>query len=546
MIRRYSPLSSALLFSAVLLLTGCGAPSVALFMRPPSAPKGETANDHIASARSAWRVLDNPGRRAEWPQARADYGRALAEAFDDLRRADPDWTRAAAKIGTRLAKREFDNLPPELLGTVFPASKMDVERVGERKITEGIGLPVVGWIDDEAKSYHSLPFPPPTGVAVTATALLCFDQGSTPTWEFRYPLASDKVEIGGTEHQLAIDWSASQALYWWMSRMDKANIVNTLRPERLKRQEGVFFGMQLDPNRIPVLFVHGLNSTPLTFAKMLNELSGEEWFQRNYQVWLYYYPTGVPWMLSAKKFRGHFAEATAYASQHGVRTLDDMVIVGHSMGGLITSASLHDPGNDVYSTFISKPIGQLDLRPDERVFLREFLLWKPLDHVDRTVFMSTPHRGSPMADRFFANLAARLIKLPKLLTVDLADSLLRNAAAIADPLILNPVERVRGKSATIRVPTGIDSLSPKQPVFKVLPDGRPFEPGVELHSIIGDRGKGDTPESTDGVVPYWSAHIKGVKSEKIVPSGHSSTRNPQAIEEMKRILRLHLKQCGRR
>jgi hypothetical protein len=37
------------------------------------------------------------------------------------------------------------------------------------------------------------------------------------------------------------------------------------------------------------------------------------------------------------------------------------------------------------------------------------------------------------------------------------------------------------------------------------------------HSIIGDRGKGDTPNSSDGVVPYWSSHLATAKSEKIVP-----------------------------
>ena len=545
MLRRYFPLSSALLLSAALFLSGCGAPSVASFMRPSSAPRGETPPSHIAEARTAWKILANPSRRSEWPQARSAYNRATAAAFDDLRRADPDWTRAAAKIGTRLAKRRSDNLPPEVLGTVFPASKVDVKRIGERNVTDGIGLPVVGWINDKNKYYQSLPFPPPTGVAVTATAVLNFDRGPSPTWEFRYPLKSNTVRAGGVDHKLAVDWSASQALYWWMSQLDKANIKNLLRPERLNREEGVFFGMQLEPDRIPVLFVHGLNSNPRTFALMLNELSGEEWFRRNYQVWLYYYPTGVPWMLSAKKFRGHFADATDYARRHGVRHLDDMIIVGHSMGGLITSASLHDPGTTAYSTFISKPIDQLDLRPDEREFLRGYLLWKPIDHVDRTVFMSTPHRGSPMADRFFANMVARLIKLPKLLTVDLADSLLRNTAAIADPMILDAGERARGKSSHFHLPTGIDSLSPKRPIFKVLPDGCPLEPGVELHSIIGDRGKGDTPNSTDGVVPYWSAHLKNVESEKIVPCGHGSTRNPQAIEEIKRILRLHLKESGR-
>jgi hypothetical protein len=64
-------------------------------------------------------------------------------------------------------------------------------------------------------------------------------------------------------------------------------------------------------------------------------------------------------------------------------------------------------------------------------------------------------------------------------------------------------------------------------------------PGIPYHSIIGDRGRGDTPNSSDGVVPYWSSHLDGAASEKIVPSGHGSPLNPQAIAEVHRILELN-------
>jgi hypothetical protein len=37
------------------------------------------------------------------------------------------------------------------------------------------------------------------------------------------------------------------------------------------------------------------------------------------------------------------------------------------------------------------------------------------------------------------------------------------------------------------------------------------------HSIIGDRGKGDLPNSPDGLVPYWNADLNCAKSELIVP-----------------------------
>ena len=88
-----------------------------------------------------------------------------------------------------------------------------------------------------------------------------------------------------------------------------------------------------------------------------------------------------------------------------------------------------------------------------------------------------------------------------------------------------------------RMPTSIDGLSPKNPALKVL-DSRPMV--IPYHSIIGDRGKGDTPNSSDGVVEYWSSHLKGAQSEKIVPGPHGSCELPETLDELRRLLRLHL------
>jgi hypothetical protein len=88
------------------------------------------------------------------------------------------------------------------------------------------------------------------------------------------------------------------------------------------------------------------------------------------------------------------------------------------------------------------------------------------------------------------------------------------------------------------VPNGVTSLSPKNATLKVL-DTLPIR--APYNSIIGDRGRGDTPNSSDGVVPYRSAHLDGAQSEKIVPGLHASCELPQTIAEIRRILILHLK-----
>jgi hypothetical protein len=245
--------------------------------------------------------------------------------------------------------------------------------------------------------------------------------------------------------------------------------------------------------------------------------------------------------LAACQFRESFREALAFANERGCRRLEKTVVIGHSKGGLITQASLREPGDAVYSTFINKPLEQLDVSSKERVLIREMFMWEPLPCVNRAVFLAAPHRGSPMAEQSLVMIASKLIRLPKLITVDFPDLLVRNATAISAPDLVSPEESLRVRTRDIRLPTGIEALQPGRPMFRIVPT-LPLRKGVHLHSIIGDRGLGDGPDSSDGVVPYWSSHLEGVESELIVPSEHDVPKHPEAIREVERILLLNLKE----
>src|SRR6478735_5009671 len=101
----------------------------------------------------------------------------------------------------------------------------------------------------------------------------------------------------------------------------------------------------------------------------------------------------------------------------------------------------------------------------------------------------------------------KLIRLPRRLTFDLVDFTLNDFASLM----------TKGQTSSKGWFTSIGSLSPSYPPYAAL-DGVPFRKGVKIHSVIGDRGKGDTPNSSDGIVPYWSSHLDNVESELIVPS----------------------------
>jgi hypothetical protein len=94
-----------------------------------------------------------------------------------------------------------------------------------------------------------------------------------------------------------------------------------------------------------------------------------------------------------------------------------------------------------------------------------------------------------------------------------------------------------------RIPNSVDTLAPNNRFVKLI-NAIPITPGIPYHVISGDRGKGGNKDKTppvmsDGIVPYWSSHLDGARSDLVVPSNHSAHQHPQAIEEVRRILKLH-------
>jgi hypothetical protein len=139
------------------------------------------------------------------------------------------------------------------------------------------------------------------------------------------------------------------------------------------------------------------------------------------------------------------------------------------------------------------------------------------------IFMSTPHRGSDLASNWIGRIGSMLVKTPsKLITIG---QTIREAAT-PDPAALQ----------LKRFPNSVDTLAPNNR-FVVAINKVPITPGIPYYTILGDRGRGDSPNSSDGVVPYWSSHLDASRSEFIAPCNHSSPLNPQAIAEVHRILK---------
>jgi hypothetical protein len=203
--------------------------------------------------------------------------------------------------------------------------------------------------------------------------------------------------------------------------------------------------------------------------------------------------------------------------------LKQMVMIGHSQGGLLTKMTVIDSGMSLWP--FSVPPEELQVSSETKELLSHGLIFKPLPFVKRVIFIATPHRGSYQALGFLGSLAAWLVNLPGRLT-----------KLSVDVLTLQRQGVFRGSAAGI--PTAIDNMNPNNLFIKNLAS-IPFADGVVAHSIIAVDSDAPLSEAGDGVVKYMSAHIDGVESEKIVRSSHSVQGNPETILEVKRILREH-------
>lgn len=514
------------------LLCQCGVPSPPQCRIVPRESRSPAAT-LLATAAASWRTLENASARPRWQEAKDSYNRAVAALFDQMRCGRGDWSSRAAALGTTLPAAENRDVDLEKLDAVFPAALVEPRVVHPRHTAPGIGVPLVGWVKTTPVGVARAKYQLPNGYPYNITASLDFTNAGRPVWRFTKRWLHDDLAVGPTRHPLAADWTAPNEFFWQMCQLDDLRFMNVFLPDRFTEETGLYFIQPYDPDKIPLVMVHGLVSSPDAFKAVINHLSPEPWFRENYQVWLYNYPTGNPWSFSARHFRDAMNEACQHArGKGGGKNLERMVIAAHSMGGLLTRASVTDPGNAFYDAWFNEPADRLEVADDTRRLIHDTFLYQPLEEPDRVVFMAVPHRGSPLATWRPAMWISKLIRLPKTLTVELLDATLVQVGGA-----------LKGETELETPPTSINTLSPTNRDTVAL-NQLPLPGHIHFHSIIGDRGRGDTPDSSDGVVPYWSSHVEPVETERIVPSDHSVPDCQEAADEFKRILKLHL-EAGR-
>ena len=278
--------------------------------------------------------------------------------------------------------------------------------------------------------------------------------------------------------------------------------------------------------KIPVVFIHGLYSDPITWVDMVNELRSHPDLYNQYQFWAFRYPTGGDLLASAAALRHRLQIVReTFDRQRTDPAMDAAVLVGHSLGGLVSKMQVTTSYDFLWREIAQQPFGAVRASPDMQMRLTQAFFFEAAPTVKRVIFIGTPHRGSGMARRLAGRVGSALVNFGSE-----EDSKYRQLID-NNPYVFKPYLQHQR-------PTTIALLEPDSPLLAGLAQ-MPVSCRAHLHSIIGTGGTNPFAQPGDGVVAVSSARHYG-DSELFVPAEHEMLhRHPAAINEVARILRMH-------
>jgi pimeloyl-ACP methyl ester carboxylesterase len=490
---------AAVLAGLALAEPGCARPDLAVAIH----------NGAVARLiRTAQSEGGRPGRN--WRQVLVEQQIALQSATPYL---DPDRI-ADLRVAADLRVQGMDHS--------YGREGLGVPLVAHRVVARETTTPDVQDVQDE--------FLPPdlrtgtTAVLISRGGLLDGEWRKRPaTLTLLDPFGPQFHAIGDKEVALADDRttplasllaSRRLAMLEWTGLIDSGFSQSSLEP-------GLYMSRPYEPGKIPVVFVHGLVSSPRAWLQTINEMQNSPAIASRYQFWVFIYPTGSPIPTSARRLRESLVRVRDTVDPgHNDQALDQMVLVGHSMGGVLSKMMVQQTGPALWDAAITVPQGQFRASPELKKSLTELLVFEPLPFVRRVIFIATPHRGSPIADGPIGWAVSSVIRRSNEQTARVAE-----IEALNGPNVITP--ELRGAALN-----AIGNLRTDSPILVAL-DRIPIKPTVPYHSIIPLI---PAVPDTDGVVEYRSSHVEGAVSEKIVAGTHLSQQAPEVTRELGRIL----------
>lgn len=438
------------------------------------------------------------------------------------------------------------SLCPEAIEDLKFVSDYRVQGLTNHYRTFGLGVPMIAihskQCDHEAAEKYYAP-----GMTIPVTAFLQVVEPIQPpiamehgkvrhrcVLELYDPNQRHNLLVNSQWVPLETDLSTPLAYSLNDESFKQANLATQglLNPAKSRAVQGLYMLEPYDPDKIPVLMVHGLWSNLVTWMEMFNDLRGTPEIRDQYQFWFYLYPTGQPFWITAAQMRRDLVRARLDLDPRlQSEALDQMVLVGHSMGGLVSRLQTMDSGDDYWNLVTAEPPNELDVEADTAVALRNSLYFSPDPAVKRVVTIASPHRGSNYSNRATRWLGRRFITMPTMFET-------------VTKQLASQDRQVDEASDLLQVKTSIDSLSPDSPILSVMQRSKRAD-WVQFHNIVGQIAEDGVVSrvagESDGVVTIESARLPEAVSELVVNADHVNIhRHPRTVLEVQRILLEHL------
>ncbi len=395
----------------------------------------------------------------------------------------------------------------------------------------GFGVAMVGHLESTPELKKVEPTMGGTGFGIPLNASLRFS-GSQASLVLQNLMVKGLGEMGGKELPLAGNFTAPFYFLYRDGIKRPNKILATLRPDAYKDTIGLFSIEPYRKDKIPLIVVHGLMSTAEGWLPFANHLRGDPLVREKYQLVFFNYPTGSAIGGNAANLREALAKYRKDYDPNGTNpNMKNMVILGHSMGGILSNMQIRDSGDRLYKTYFTKEMKEMDFDATTKAEIRRIGFFDANSDIDRAILIASPLRGSDFATNKIGQLGAWLIRLP----FNVVD------AALGQFEVISAMTDI-AQQASQRPRNSVSGLRPDNPLLAGVLTC-PVRKGVPIHTIVAKKKPNQSLlESSDGVVAYTSAHLDEAVSEVVVAGANHTTvlQKDECFEEVWRILYLHV------
>src|SRR5947208_9225008 len=419
---------------ALLLFQCCGCAHLAVVKTKPaqvprmlvtpgpleSAKRYLTAAEHeqplpalghdLLAAKISYEVLE---RQPKNESARSIYNFAVARIVQDVDRTDLEPWRHPVTVVTDEGR--YTLVSPKPVDAEHDPSRYDLFPTDTLKIggkffktystVSGLGAPIV--VIGRTESPHFRQQYKLRRIYAPITAIVRFS-GRKAHLEFIDPLGAETITLNKQVFPLAADFDAPTAVLIAREHPERLGLSRVMNPGAYADTAMLTRLQQFDPARTPVIFVHGLQETGASWAPMIDSLRHDPAIRKHYQFWYFSYPSGYPYPYAAALFRQDLDGIERAFPNH-----KRVVLIGHSMGGMICRLMITDTGDRIRRDFLATSPGRTPLASNIRKLLEEALIFNHRPDIQRVIFISTPHRGSELASNWIGRIGAALVRTPQ-------------------------------------------------------------------------------------------------------------------------------------